>query len=127
MPERLKPLVSFYDFFKEILRVIPFGILLVVTLLLSGKIKFKKFEISLYFIGSIIFGWGFSSLAISFIENKFNTNIGDQGERGIVALVTILGFLLLIYIVKHDIVNKYFKIKVEKNSEEKTKDKEYGE
>jgi uncharacterized transporter YbjL len=119
MPEKVTQTLSLL---KEFLRAVPFGILLVVTLLLSGKIKFKKKEVFLYFLGSIITGWGFSSLVISWIESKFDFNISEHGERGIVALVTILGFLLLIYVVKHDIVNKYFKSKVENSTNEKTKE-----
>jgi len=124
MPDKIQP---FIGFLKEFFRTVPFGILLVVTLLLADKIKFKKREIFLYFIGSVITGWGFSSLVIGLLEDKIGLNISEQGERGIVALVTILGFLTLIYIVKHDTVSKYFNSKIEDKIEDNLKGKDDGE
>ncbi len=110
------------NFLKEIFITIPFGILLVVVLLLADKIKFKKREVFLHFIGSVIFGWGFSSLTINSIQDNFNILISEQGQRGIVALVTILGFLTLVYIVKKDTVSKYINSKIENKTKDLEKD-----
>jgi hypothetical protein len=109
MPERFKHLG--HNVLTEVFTAAPFAILLVILLLLGNKIKFKLYEIALYFCGAIVTGTYFSRWTIQLLKSKWD--ISPEGETVITAGVTIFGFLALVYIVKNDLVNSlinsYFK------------------
>jgi len=117
MPERIKLAAS--GFFVELFTATPFAILLVILLLLGNKIRFKWYEIALYFIGAIITGTYFSRATIHILKSRWD--ISSEMETVVTAGVTIFGFLALVFIVKNELVNKligsYFK-KASKNVED---------